>query len=221
MDNSIELARFNMIQQQIRPWGVLDERVLEAMDEIPRERFVPDAYRALAHADIEIPITGGGLMLAPKMVGHLLQALAIEPGDKVLEVGTGSGYVAACLSRLGARVISLEIDPARAAEARERLAALKIQAVEIREADGLAGPVADGPFDAIAVKGSMPTEDRLSMLREQLAVGGRLFCILGEAPAMTCVRVTRVGQNDYRRESLLETHVPPLRNAPEPQHFQF
>ncbi|BCU07380.1 protein-L-isoaspartate O-methyltransferase family protein [Allochromatium tepidum] len=221
MDNSSELARFNMIRQQIRPWGVLDDRVLEVMGAVERERFVPDAYRALAYADIEIPNSNGTLMLAPKVVGHLLQALAVQPGDRALEIGTGSGYVAACLSRLGARVISLEIDPAQAAEAAERLEALKFDWVEVREGDGLAGPVSGGPFDAIAVKGSMPTEDALPMLRDQLTIGGRLFCILGTAPAMECVRVTRVGRYDYRRESLFEVEVAPLRNAPEPAGFEF
>jgi protein-L-isoaspartate(D-aspartate) O-methyltransferase len=221
MDNSSELARFNMIQQQIRPWGVLDDRVLEVMGTVERERFVPDAYRALAYADIEIPNGNGTLMLAPKVVGHLLQALSVQPGDRALEIGTGSGYVAACLSRLGARVISLEIDPMQAAEASERLEALKFAWVEVREGDGLAGPVSGAPFDVIAVKGSMPTEDALPMLREQLVVGGRLFCILGTAPAMECVRITRVGRNDYRRKSLFEVEVPPLRNAPEPAGFEF
>lgn len=221
MDNSSELARFNMIQQQIRPWGVLDDRVLEVMGTIERERFVPDAYRALAYADIEIPNSNGTLMLAPKVVGHLLQALAVQPGDRALEIGTGSGYVAACLSRLGARVLSLEIDPMQAAEASERLEALKFDWVEVREGDGLAGPVSGAPFDAIAVKGSMPTEDALPMLREQLTIGGRLFCILGTAPAMECVRVTRLGRNDYRRDSLFEAEVPPLRNASEPAGFEF
>ncbi len=221
MDNSLELARFNMIEQQIRPWGVLDERVLEAMGEIPRESFAPDAYRGLAYADIEIPNATGGVMLAPGVVGHLLQALAVQPGDKVLEIGTGTGYVAACLSRLGGSVVSIEIDPAQAADARARLAALKLAHIEVREGDGLAGPIVGGPFDAIAVKGSMPTEDALPMLREQLAVGGRLFCILGEAPAMECVRITRVARSSYRRESLLETHVAALRNAPAPAGFEF
>lgn len=221
MDNSTELARFNMIQQQIRPWGVLDERVLGVMGEIARESFVPDAYRGLAYADIEMPNDIGGLMLAPKLVGHLLQALAVQPGDRVLEIGTGSGYVTACLSRLGGRVLSLEIDAAQATAARARFAALKLERIEVREGDGLAGPIADGPFDAIAIKGSMPTEDALPMLREQLAIGGRLFCILGEAPAMECVRITRTGKNDYRRESLFETDVPPLRNATAPAGFEF
>ncbi|MGQ9660292.1 MAG: protein-L-isoaspartate O-methyltransferase family protein [Thermochromatium sp.] len=221
MPSHSELARFNMIQQQIRPWGVRDDRVLEVMGTIEREHFVPDAYRALAYADLEIPTGNGTRLLAPKLVGHLLQALAIQPGDRVLEIGTGSGYVAACLSRLGAHVISLEIDPLRAAEARARLDALGFAGVEVRDGDGLAGPVSGAPFDAIAVEGSMPTEEALPMLQEQLVVGGRLFCVLGTAPAMECVRVTRVGRNDYRRESLFECEVPPLRNVREPASFEF
>lgn len=221
MANSSDLARFNMIQQQIRPWGVLDDRVLEVMGALEREQFVPDAYRALAYADLEIPNANGSLMLAPKLVGHLLQALAVAPGQRVLEIGTGSGYVAACLSRLGARVISLELDVAQAELARSRLAALKCDWVEVREGDGLAGAVSGGPFDAIAVKGSLPTEDALPQLCEQLNIGGRLFCILGTAPAMECVRITRTGRDSYQRESLFEFTLPPLRNAPEAAGFVF
>ncbi|MFD2111213.1 protein-L-isoaspartate O-methyltransferase family protein [Thiorhodococcus fuscus] len=221
MEESIELARFNMIQQQIRPWGVLDDRALEAMTEIPREPFVPDAYLGLAYSDIEIPIGSAASMLAPRIVGHLLQALAVKPGDKVLEIGTGSGYVSACLSWLGARVFSLEIDATLAAEARERLAALKFERIEIREADGLAGPVADGPFEAIAVTGSMPTDASLDMLKDQLAIGGRLFCVIGEDPLMHAILITRLSKRDFRRQPLFETSVPALRNVTEPAGFAF
>ena len=213
--------RENMVEQQVRPWEVVDMRVLETLNAVPREAFVPDAYRGLAYADVEIPNSRGGLMLAPKLVGHLLQALNVQPGDKVLEIGTGMGYVTACLSQLGGRVISLEIDPDQASETRARIAALKIPRIEIREGDGLAGPVAGGPFDAIAVKGSLPTEDALPMLQGQLAIEGRLFCIIGEAPVMRCLLVTRLGTNTYRREWRFETHLAPLKNAPEPTGFVF
>jgi protein-L-isoaspartate(D-aspartate) O-methyltransferase len=121
VDSSSDIARFNMIQQQIRPWEVLDDRVLEVMGEIRREVFVPDAYRGLAYADIEVPLGEGQVMLAPKVVGRLLQSLKVQLADRVLEVGTGSGYLSACLSRLGADVVSLEADPALAAAAQERL----------------------------------------------------------------------------------------------------
>lgn len=221
MDHNLELARFNMVEQQIRPWDVLDERVLDALASVPREAFVPDAYRGLAYADIEVPLGAQTLMLAPRLVGRLLQSLAVEPGDKVLEIGTGSGYLTACLSRLGARVVSTEVDPDLAAAARERLAALKYERIEIRESDGLAGPMPEGPFDAIAVTGSMPTDAALPMLREQLTIGGRLVCFVGEDPAMSCIRIGRVNQRDFNTRTLFETSVPPLANVAEPIGFEF
>jgi protein-L-isoaspartate(D-aspartate) O-methyltransferase len=221
METTAERARFNMIQQQIRPWDVLDDRVLEAMAEVRREAFVPDAYQGLAYADIEIPIGQSACMLAPKVVGRMLQALDVQPGDRVLEIGTGTGYVAACFSRLGGKVISLEIDAALAAEARDRLATSGIQSIEIRQADALAAPVEGGPFDIIAVTGSMPTEASLPLLQGQLAAGGRLFCILGVEPVMEALLVTRVGERDFRREGLFETCTLALANAVEPNGFEF
>lgn len=220
METSTEHARFNMIQQQIRPWGVLDERVLDVMSGLQREAFVPDAYRGLAYADIEIPIGEGSCMLPPKLVGRMLQALRIEPGDKALEIGTGTGYMTACLRNLGARVTSVEIDPALAAEANERLIALKMKSIDVREADGLASAIPGGPYNAIAITGSMPTDDALPRFQEQLAIGGRLCCILGTEPVMQCVLITREGKSDVRREVLLETSVPPLRNVVEPETFE-
>lgn len=221
MDTSFELARFNMIQQQIRPWDVLDERALEVMASVAREVFVPDAYRGLAYADIEIPIGEGSNMLAPKVVGRLLQALDVQPGDKVLEIGTGTGYVTVCLSRLGGRVTSIEIDAALATGARERLTALKFAGIEVRDGDGLAGPSAEGPFNVIAITGSMPTDGSLPMLQDQLAVGGRLFCIIGEAPVMEAILITRLGGQHCSRERLFETCVPSLVNVMEPEGFVF
>ena len=221
MEISTESARFNMIQQQIRPWDVLDDRVLDVLAELQREDFVPDAYKGLAYADIEVPIGNGQLMLSPKVVGRMLQALALQPGDKVLEIGTGTGYVTACLSRLGGRVISIEIDPELASGARDRLEALGLGRLEIRDGDGLAGPVEGGPFDVIAVSGSVPTEAPLQMLRDQLALDGRLFAIVGEPPIMEAVLITRVAGADYRRQALFETCAPVLVNAPEAEGFVF
>ncbi|MBK1644236.1 protein-L-isoaspartate O-methyltransferase [Thiocapsa imhoffii] len=221
METTTDRARFNMIQQQVRPWDVLDDRALDAMASVRREAFVPDAYQGLAYADIEIPIGAAAEMLAPKMIGRLLQAVAVQPGERVLEIGAGTGYLSACLSHLGARVIAIEIDPALAAEACTRLAAQGFDAVEVRTGDALAGPVAGGPFDVIAVTGSMPTERALPMLKDQLAVGGRLFCILGVEPAMEAVLITRVKKADYRRAGLFETTARALVNATEPDGFEF
>jgi protein-L-isoaspartate(D-aspartate) O-methyltransferase len=221
MDSSSERARFNMIQQQVRTWWVLDDRVLDAMAEIGREPFVPDAYQGLAYADIEVPIAEGRAMLAPKVVGRMLQSLNVQSGEKVLEIGSGTGYVTACLSRLGGRVVGVETDPELAAGARERLAVLGLERVEILEADALAGPTPGAPFNVIAVNGSLPSAEPLALLEDQLVLGGRLFCILGEGPVMEAHLVTRVGARDFRRQDLFETAAPPLPQATEPQGFVF
>jgi protein-L-isoaspartate(D-aspartate) O-methyltransferase len=221
METIAERARFNMIQQQIRPWDVLDDRVLEAMAEVRREAFVPDAYQGLAYADIEIPIGEGACMLAPKVVGRMLQALDVQPGKRVLQIGTGTGYVSACLDRLGGRVIGVELDAGLADEARERLADLGFESIEIRTGDALSEPVEGGPFDLIAVTGSMPTEAALPLLQGQLARGGRLFCILGVEPVMEALLVTRVGERDFSREGLFETSTLALKNAVEASGFEF
>ena len=223
MDTSFDKARFNMIQQQIRPWDVVDQRVLNAMADLPREQFVPEAYHSLAYADIEIPLGEGQgqSMLAPKVVGRMLQAVNIQDDDRILEIGTGSGYGTACLALLGGPVVSLEIDADLAGKAQAVLTSLGLRGVEVRVADGMAGPVEGGPFDAIVLTGSTPDEEPLTILREQLAPGGRLFAIVGEEPAMAAVLVTRVGATDYRRDSLFETSVPALANVPEPEHFTF
>ncbi|MCU0834508.1 MAG: protein-L-isoaspartate O-methyltransferase [Chromatiaceae bacterium] len=221
MDSTVEQARFNMIQQQIRPWEVTDDRVLEAMDAVPRERFVPDAYQGLAYADIEVPLGEGQVMLPPKLAGRLLQALAIGPEDRVLEIGTGTGYLTACLARLGARVVTVEIHPALAQQAQANLAALAIANVEVRAGDGLAGPVAGGPFAAIVVTGSLPSAEALPALQGQLAAGGRLFAVVGAGVVMQALLITRAAGGQYRREALFETSVPPLENVPQPSRFVF
>jgi protein-L-isoaspartate(D-aspartate) O-methyltransferase len=211
-----------MIEQQVRPWNVLDERVLKVLSELPREAFVPDAYQALAYADLDIPIGRSTCMLAPKVVGRMLQALQVREGDKVLEIGPGTGYVTACLARLGGRIIGVEIDPALAGGARERIEAMHLRRVDVRVGDAMAGPVDGGPFDVIAVTGSLPTEEPVSMLTQQLAPGGRLFVIVGEDPVMEARLETRVGPgSDLRREELFETSVPALENVPQPERFVF
>lgn len=221
MDTSTDRARFNMIQQQIRPWNVADDQVLSVMAEVPREQFVPDAYRSVAHADIEIPIGDGQTMLEPKVVGRMLQALDIQADDKILEIGTGSGYVTACLSRLGGRVVSIEIHEGVAAQAREALEAMMLGRLEVRVGDGLAGPVDGQPFDVIAVTGSLPNHEPLAALQKQLAPDGRLFAVVGEEPVMEALLVTRVSGSDFRRDPLFETSIPALEKAPVPERFVF
>ncbi|MBP6808528.1 MAG: protein-L-isoaspartate O-methyltransferase [Chromatiaceae bacterium] len=220
MDTSLDTARFNMVQQQIRPWDVNDHRVLETLAAIPRERFVPAAYRGLAYADIEIPLGEGQTMLAPKIIARLLQALSIAADERILEIGTGSGYLTACLSHLGDAVISLEIDPDLAALARQNLAEVDPRRLEIREGDGLAGHIDGGPFDVIAVTGSLPDASALEGLEAQLAPHGRLFAIVGLEPAMQATLVTH-GPEGFSRQALFETSVPALAKAPEPERFVF
>lgn len=229
LDSMLDQARFNMIEQQVRPWQVLDDRVLTVMGTLPRERFVPDAYRGLAYADIEIPLGGGAAMLAPKVAGRLLQALAVQPGERVLEIGTGTGYLTACLAELGGQVVSVEIAPDLAAAANARLNALGERVagrVRLVVGDALAdasdlGPAATGPFDAIVLTGSIPTEEPLVALRRQLATGGRLVAILGTSPLMQARLETCIVAGDFRRQTLFETSVAALVNAPRPAPFVF
>jgi len=221
MDTSIDSARFNMVQQQIRPWNVADDKVLSIMADIPREQFVPAAYRNLAYADMEIPIGEGQTMLVPKVVAHMLQALEIRTDDKILEIGTGTGYVTACLSHLGGHVVSMEIHASLAEQARTVLQAFKPWRPEVRVGDGLDGPVAGHPFDVIAVTGSLPGATALGTLEGQLARGGRLFAVVGAEPVMGALLVARVTDRDFRRQSLFETSVPALEKALEPERFVF
>ena len=220
MQPTMDRARFNMIEQQVRTWDVLDERVLAVMRKLPREAFVPDAYRGLAYADIEVPLGERTAMLAPKVVGRLLQALDVQPHETVFEIGTGTGYVTACLAHLGEQVFSIEIDPDLAEGARVRLNAMGLSQVEVHTADAFAGRIEGGPFDVIAVTGSVPSAEPLAALEQLLVDGGRLFIVVGEPPLMEAMRITRIG-HDFRREALFETCITPLENAPMPERFAF
>ena len=221
MDTDSDRARFNMIHQQIRPWDVLDERVLGVMGALARESFVPDAYQGLAYADIEVPLGDGRVLLAPKVVGRMLQSLDVRPGDKALEIGSGTGYVTTCLCRLGAQVIGVEADATLAAAARKHLTELDCPAAKILEQDPFAGPASGGPFNVVAVNGSLPDQEALAPLEQQLSVGGRLFCIVGGPPVMGACLVTRLGPQGFRRETLFETSAASLVEVPRAPDFVF
>lgn len=218
-DTSYETARFNMVEQQVRPWEVIDARVLEAMESLPREAFVSDEFKGLAYADIEIPLPHGHHMLKPTIVGRMLQALNLKPTDTVLEIGTGSGYVTACLARLADNVISMEIHEDIASQAADNLARLNISNVSVRVGDALELIPPEAPFDVIAVTGSIP--DCQQILPRELNDGGRLFMITGEAPVMTAELVTRVKGDIFKQETLFETSVESLDNAPRKPAFVF
>jgi len=217
--DSIELARFNMVQQQIRPWEVIDQRVIETLGTLPREAFVPDAYKGLAYADIEVPLAHGQKMMFPKIEGRLLQALALDEEGKILEIGTGSGYLTACLGRLGGRVISLDIHQEFTDSAKAALAELGFDNIELRCADALAEDISGGPFDAIAVTGSVA--DVPETWKRLLKVGGRMFIVCDDAPAMEATLITRTGEDDWRAEALFETDLAALENAPARERFEF
>lgn len=217
----LEQARLNMIQQQIRPAEVLDQRVLDTLARIPREDFVPPAYRELAFADINIPLPGatGQLMMKPIMEARLLQALNVQPTDKILEIGTGSGYFTALLAALGGRVHSVELDPALLAQAQARLAAHRVTNVDLVQGDGARGWSRDNPFDVIAVTGSLPLLP--PAFQQALKIGGRLAVIVGRSPVMEALLITRTGENQWATESLFETDFPPLEHAEQPEAFVF
>ena len=217
--SEIEQARFNMIEQQIRTWDVLDQTVLDVMNTVPREQFVPENCRLLAFADTSIPLGHDQVMMAPKLEGRLLQALAIKPGDSVLEIGTGSGYLTACLAKLGKHVTSIDIVPDFTTAAAAKLEAVSINNVTLETADAAEGIEGDQRYDAIAVTGSLPLLQQ--QFQNNLAIGGRLFIITGSLPIMEARLITRVDENNWSTESLLETCIPPLLHAAQPQTFAF
>lgn len=213
-------ARELMVEQQVRPWDVLDMAVLDVVGRLPREAFVPDAHRALAYADLELPLGHGASMMKPVVEGRMLQALQLQPGDSVLEVGTGSGYTAACLGALAREVVSLELIPELAAAARARLDATGLGTnVRIEVADALqyAG---ERQFDAVCVTAAV-TEVPARFL-QWLRPGGRLFVVRGKAPAMEAVRMVRGDAvNAAATESLFETELGYLHGAEPVPQFLF
>lgn len=215
----LDLARYNMIEQQIRPWEVLDERVLGVMGELPRELFVPQGWQHLAYADTEIPLGHGHHMMAPKVEARLMQALELEPSDRVLEIGTGSGYLAACLSRLARQVDSVEIHADFSARAGAHLHALGIDNVIRHTGDAAHGWGGEKRFDAIAVTASMPVYHE--GFERALRIGGRLFVVIGQAPVMEAMLVRRLGEDEFAREFLFETAIEPLDGLLPPAEFRF
>jgi len=212
-----EQARHNMIEQQVRPWDVLDQRVLDVMTTLPREAFVPEQYRALAFADISIPLGQDQVMMSPKLEGRLLQALDIKPDDTVLEIGTGSGYLTACLASLGQHVTSWEIFPELSAAAKARLVEQDIGNVTLEVGDATREIADEARYDVIAVTGSVPVLQQ--QFHANLKPGGRLFVITGKPPIMEALLITRLDADTWARESLFETSLPPLVNATEPLRF--
>ena len=219
----LEQARFNMVEQQIRPAEVLDQDVLDLLYVVPREEFVPPAYRALAFTDIQIPIEAGARngerMWTPRMEARVLQELTLKKSDRVLEIGTGSGYLTALLAHRAAHVTSVEIKPALAQFGRENLARHGVENVTLEAGDGARGWVKHAPYDVIVLTGSTPALPK--GLLEQLAPGGRLFAVVGEEPVMSAQIVDLTPSGAFRTTRLFETVIAPLANCERTSHFRF
>ncbi len=214
-----ERARFNMVEQQVRPWEVLDHDVLESMMTVKREEFVPEQFRSLAFSEAEIPIGCGQIMLSPVIEGKILQAAQVKKTDSVLEIGAGSGYFAALLASRADWVRSLEIEPELAALAANNLKNAGIENVIVEEGDGAEGWPERGPYDVIVVSAGMPMLPQA--FKDQLNVGGRLIAFVGEAPLMVARLVTNLGEGKFETVDLFENVVPPLKNAKRVDSFRF
>ena len=216
---NFEQARFNMIEQQIRPWEVLDQNVLDLLFSVRREEFVPATMQQLAFADAEIPLGHGAVMLAPKIEAHLLQAVQVKKHESVLEIGAGSGYMAALLAAHAAHVTTVEIVPELADMARANLRRAEIDNVTVETANGAAGLPAKAPFDVIVISASVAAVPQ--ELLAQLKVGGRLIAIVGEEPVMVAKLITREGEQAFRTDNLFETVTAPLTELAPAQKFSF
>ena len=219
MNMNFDQARFNMVEQQIRPWEVLDSRVLSLLETIHREDFVPVRYRKLAFADLAVPLACGQFMMAPKIEARMLQALDLREDESVLEIGTGSGFVTACLAALAKRVVSVELY-----EELHQQASLELQDKDISNVELFLGDVMDGwqpeqAHDVVVVTGSVPRIPELFM--GWVNPGGRLFVVTGESPAMEARLLTRLDVTEWAEESLFETDLPRLANSEPPLEFEF
>lgn len=219
---NIEKARFNMIEQQIRPWDVLDPEVLELLVVVKREAFVPQEHRNLAFMDTEIPLPGGECMFTPKLEARILQEIGAKRHEHVLEIGAGSGYMAALLAHKARHVTTVEISPELKAMAQKNLASYGVTNVDVvlgNGAQGWTNPGTKEPYDAIVISGSLPVLP--DSFLKQIKVGGRIFAIIGEPPVMTAQLITRTSETAYNTIKIFETNVKPLREALAPSHFVF
>ncbi|MGB0722383.1 MAG: protein-L-isoaspartate O-methyltransferase family protein [Gammaproteobacteria bacterium] len=219
VEMNVDQARYNMIEQQIRPWDVLDADILKLLAETPREDFVPEEYKALAFSDLKIPLNDSAVMMNPNVEGRILQTLEVKPSDKALEIGTGSGFLTACLAHLASHVTSVEIDPELADSARARLQAHGINNATIECGDARGGWGDGERFDVIAVTGAI-AEMTLNY-REMIAVGGRMFVIMGSGDILEACLVTRIAETQWHTESLFETHIPYLKGMEPAATFEF
>jgi protein-L-isoaspartate(D-aspartate) O-methyltransferase len=215
---NIEQVRFNMIEQQIRPWNVLDQDVLDMLVVVKREHFFPEAQRGLVFSDAELPLPGGTHSLSPKMEARILQELALKKHEEVLQVGAGSGYLAALLAHRSRHVTVMEVQPELQALAAKNLADNDVHNATVSQGDGLVSN-AGATYDVIVVRGSLPSVP--DSLKEQLKIGGRLFVVVGQEPVMTAQIVTRLDQGSYQSQGLFETVVQPLQQAKAPSKFSF
>lgn len=204
MTNTAEAAKFNMIAQQIRPWEVLDNQVLAVIDEVDRQDFVADSYKGLAYADCQVPVCADSTMLPPTIEGRMLQALLIEADDKILEIGSGSGYITACLARLGKQVLSLEVNDEALNLARQNVDNHGSANIEFEKMNAFDAKY-DQDFDVIAVGGSVQKVPE--NLKQALSIGGRMFIIVGQSPVMQALLITRAGNNEWNTQSLFETDL--------------
>jgi len=214
---NLEQARFNMIEQQIRPWNMFDQGVLDLMAEVPREQFVPEKYHNLAFADTEIPLANAQVMMSPKIEARILQALMIHPTDSVLEIGTGSGYLTALLAKSARQVDSVDIFEDFVESAQAKLNNLNINNVDFSVGDAVNGWYIDNRYDVIILTGSVPILN--PNFQQQLKEGGALFAIVGEQPVMQATVINRITEEKIETQTLFETSITPLLGAPEPARF--
>lgn len=215
----MQQAHHNMVEQQVRPWEVLDDRVLQVLEQVARDEYVPEIYKALAYADTAIPLAHGEVMMHPVVEGRMLQALAIQAMDNVLEIGTGTGYITACLAHLASHVDSVDIHEDFVCDAMARLNAQGLYNVSLETRDAAAGPEAGRRWDVIAVTGSLPVLPQA--YKDALTIGGRMFVITGQDPVMEARLITRTGEHAWADQMLFETSLKPLCHAEAKPCFVF